>query len=129
MPWRQTSPMDRKVQFIADYLRITLSITAVCERNHVSGQTGDTGIERHLKHVPLGLEERSRQPHSSPQQTPTHVGDAVIELRRHHHSWGAKTRLSTLQQRRHRLPAPEYRQQMAQQFQTWREITGTALAA
>jgi putative transposase len=31
--------------------------------------------------------------------------------------------------RRHRLPAPEYRQQMAQQFQTWREITGTALAA
>ena len=31
--------------------------------------------------------------------------------------------------RRHRFPAPEYRQQMAQQFQTWREITGTALAA
>ena len=31
--------------------------------------------------------------------------------------------------RRHRLPAPKYRQQMAQQFQTWREITGTALAA
>jgi putative transposase len=31
--------------------------------------------------------------------------------------------------RRHRLPAPAYRQQMAQQFQTWREITGTTLAA
>jgi putative transposase len=31
--------------------------------------------------------------------------------------------------RRHRLPAPEYRQQMAHQCQTWREITGTALAA
>jgi putative transposase len=31
-------------------------------------------------------------------------------------------------QRRHRLPAPEYRQQMAQQFQTWQEITGTVLA-
>jgi putative transposase len=31
--------------------------------------------------------------------------------------------------RRHRLPAPEYRQQMAHQFQTWREITGAALAA
>jgi putative transposase len=31
--------------------------------------------------------------------------------------------------RRHRLPAIEYRQQMAQQFQTWREITGTVLAA
>jgi putative transposase len=31
--------------------------------------------------------------------------------------------------KRHRLPAPEYRQQMAQQFQTWREITGTVMAA
>jgi putative transposase len=31
--------------------------------------------------------------------------------------------------RRHRLPAPESRQQMAQQFQTWREITGMAMAA
>jgi putative transposase len=31
--------------------------------------------------------------------------------------------------RRHRLSAPEYRQQMAQQFQTWREITGTVMAA
>jgi putative transposase len=31
--------------------------------------------------------------------------------------------------RRHRLPALEYRQQMAQQFQTWREITGLAVAA
>jgi putative transposase len=31
--------------------------------------------------------------------------------------------------RRHRLLAPAYRQQMAQRFQTWREITGTALAA
>jgi putative transposase len=31
--------------------------------------------------------------------------------------------------RRHRLPAPEYRQQMARQFQTWRQITGTVIAA
>ncbi len=31
--------------------------------------------------------------------------------------------------RRHRFSAPEYRQQMARQFQTWREITGTTLAA
>jgi putative transposase len=31
--------------------------------------------------------------------------------------------------RRHLCSAPEYRQKMAQQFQTWREITGTAKAA
>jgi putative transposase len=31
--------------------------------------------------------------------------------------------------RRHRFPAPEYRQEMAHRFQIWREITGTPLAA
>jgi putative transposase len=31
--------------------------------------------------------------------------------------------------RRHRIPAPAYRQQMAQQFQMWREITGVVMAA
>ncbi len=30
MPWSQTSPMDQKTQFIADYLRDSLSITELC---------------------------------------------------------------------------------------------------
>jgi putative transposase len=31
--------------------------------------------------------------------------------------------------RRHRLPARAYRQEMTRRFQTWREITGTTMAA
>ncbi len=31
--------------------------------------------------------------------------------------------------KRHRLPAPEYHQEMAQRFQIWQEITGPAMAA
>ena len=30
MPWRETSPMDQKTQFIADYLRDSLSIAELC---------------------------------------------------------------------------------------------------
>jgi putative transposase len=30
--------------------------------------------------------------------------------------------------RRHRLPAPAYRQVMAQRFRMWHEVTGTAAA-
>jgi putative transposase len=55
MPWRHTSPMDQKTQFIADYLRRTLSITELCERYNVSHKTGYKWIERYLKHGPLGL--------------------------------------------------------------------------
>ena len=54
----------------------------------------------------MGLEERSRQPHSSPHQTPRHVVDAFIELRRHHPAWGAKKLLAILQTRHPSWPLP-----------------------
>jgi putative transposase len=106
MPWRQTSPMDQKMQFIADYLRQTLSIIELCELYGVSRKTGYKWIERYLKHGPLGLEERSRQPHASPHQTPRHVVEAFIELRRHHPAWGAKKLLAILQKRHPSWPLP-----------------------
>jgi putative transposase len=99
MPWRHTSPMDQKTQFIADYLRQTLSMTELCVLYSVSRKTGYKWIDRYLKAGPSGLEERSRKPSSSPHQTPQHVVDALIELRQHHPSWGAKKLLAMLQKR------------------------------
>jgi putative transposase len=99
MPWRHTSPLDQKTQFIADYLRRTLSITELCELYSVSRKTGDKWIERSLTSGPSGLEDRSRKPCSSPTQTPQHLVDAFIELRCRHPSWGAKKLLSILQKR------------------------------
>jgi putative transposase len=99
MPWRHTSPMDQKTQFIADYLRRTLSITELCELYSVSRKTGYKWIERYLTSGPSGLEDRSRKPCSSSNQTPQHIVDAFIELRCRHPSWGAKKLLSILQKR------------------------------
>jgi putative transposase len=56
MPWRQTSPMDQKTQFIANYLRDRLSMT---ELYSVSRKTGYKWVDRYLTHGPQGLEERS----------------------------------------------------------------------
>jgi putative transposase len=99
MPWRHTSPMDQKPQFIADDLRRTLSITELCELDGVSRQTGDTWIERSLTSGPAGLEDRSRKPYFSPNQTPQHVVDAFIEVRCRHPSWGGKKLWSILHTR------------------------------
>jgi putative transposase len=98
--------MDQKTQFIADYLRRTLSITELCALYGVSRKTGYKWIERYLKSGPLGLEDRSRKPCSSPHQTPQHVVEAIIELRHHHPSWGAKKLLSILQRRHPSWPLP-----------------------
>jgi transposase-like protein len=70
MPWRQTSPMDQRTQSIADALRQTRSIVELCELYGVSRTTDDKWIERYLQHGPLGLEERSRKLHPSPNHTP-----------------------------------------------------------
>jgi putative transposase len=106
MPWRRTSPMDQKTQFIADYLRRTLSITELCALYGVSRKTGYKWIERSLTSGPPGLEDRSRKPGSSPHQTPQHVVETLVELRQHHPSWGAKKLLSMLQRRHPSWPFP-----------------------
>ena len=56
MPWRETSPMDQKTQFIADYLRESLSITELCELYGISRNSGYKWIDRYLRHGPAGLE-------------------------------------------------------------------------
>jgi putative transposase len=40
MPWSQTTPMDQKTQFIADYLRQQLSMTELCELYGISRKSG-----------------------------------------------------------------------------------------
>lgn len=107
MPWSVTSSMDQKTQFIADYLRRSLSISELCTQFGISRKTGYKWIDRYLHDGPQGLEDLSRAPYTSPHRTPPHVEAALIELRSHHPSWGAKKLLSVLE-RRHRswsLPA------------------------
>ena len=106
MPWNQTSPMDQKTQFIADYLRERLSVSELCELYCVSRKTGYKWIDRYLQQGPAGLEERSRQPHGSPNATPVHIVAAFVELRTHHPSWGAKKLLSILERRQPRWDLP-----------------------
>jgi putative transposase len=106
MPWRHTSPMEQKIQVIADYLRQTLSITELCALYGVSRKTGYKWIERYLTSGPPGLEDRARTPCSRPNQTPQHIVEAISEVRCRHPSWGAKKLLSILQTRHPRWSLP-----------------------
>ena len=106
MTWSQTTPMDQKTQFIADYLRECLSITELCELYGISRKTGYKWIERYLRLGPHGLEERSRKPGSSPTQTPEYIVRAIIEARQRHPAWGAKKLLSILGKRHPHWPWP-----------------------
>lgn len=100
MPWSQTSPMDQRTKFIADYLRELLSVTELCDLYGISRKTAYKWIERYLREGPAGLEERTRRPQSSPNSTAAEITQALLEARKRHPSWGGK-KLLTLVQRRH----------------------------
>jgi len=100
MPWSQTLPMDQRTQFIADFLRETLSITELCQLYDVSRKTGYKWIERYLRSGPAGLEERSRKPHRSPNATAEEIVAGILDARHRHPSWGGK-KLLTLVHKRH----------------------------
>ncbi len=106
MPWSQTSPMDQRTQFIADFLRETLSVTELCDLYGVSRKTGYKWIDRYLHHGPAGLAERSRRPACSPNATPAEIVEAFLEGRRRHPTWGAKKLLTIVHKRHPRWDLP-----------------------
>src|SRR6188768_518882 len=79
MPWREASPMDQRTQFIADHLRDVLSITELCALYGVSRKTGYKWIDRYVRHGPAGLEEGSRRPRHSPNQTAEEIVSALLD--------------------------------------------------
>ena len=99
MPWRETSPMDQRTQFIADFLRETLSVTELCQLYGVSRKTAYKWIDRYLRLGPAGLEDRSRKPRHSPNETAPEIVRALLEARRRHPSWGGKKLLAIVQKR------------------------------
>lgn len=106
MPWSQTSPMDQRTQYIADFLRETLSVTELCDLYGVSRKTGYKWIDRYLRQGPVGLQERSRRPACSPNATPEEIVQAFLEVRRRHPSWGAKKLLTIVHKRHPRWDLP-----------------------
>src|SRR5262245_49350905 len=106
MPWSQIMPRDQRVQFIADYLRDTLSITELCDLYNVSRKTGYTCVQCYLQPGTIGLEELSRKLRVSPNQPPEAAVAAILAARRYHPSWGAKKLLKILTKKHPRWQWP-----------------------
>jgi transposase InsO family protein len=98
--------MDQRTQFIADFLRETLSVTELCDLYRVSRKTGYKWINRYLRHGPVGLTEHSRRPACSPNATPEEIVQVFLEVRRRHPSWGAKKLLTIVHKRHPRWDLP-----------------------
>lgn len=90
MPWREVSPMDEKVRFIADVQRDEASFVELCARYGISRKTGYKWVDRYEEEGGAGLSERSRRPKSFPRATDSNLVEKVVELRKKHPSWGGR---------------------------------------
>jgi transposase InsO family protein len=91
--------MDQRVQFIADYQRDVFDVAELARRYGISRKTAYKWIDRYAADGPGGLVDRSRRPTRCPHATPAPIVAALLEVRRHHPSWGAKKLLKVVAKR------------------------------
>ena len=96
MVWRETSPMQERIRFVRDFQSGLYVMTELCDRYGVSRKTGYKWLERFDAEGAVGLEERSRAPHSCPHRMPDEIRDALLAARRLHPTWGPKKLLAWL---------------------------------
>lgn len=108
MPWKSSSPMDQKMQFIADYLRGVATMVELSSDYQISRKTAYKWIGRYDADGAAALAEQSRRPHHFPNATSDEVVQALLSKRRRHPHWGAKKLLKLLAQEQPELdwPAP-----------------------
>jgi putative transposase len=94
MPWRETWPMDQRLQFVQEFETGLFTMTELVAQYEISRKTGYKWLERYDGEGALGLRDRSRRPHTSPRTTDPELLAWLRRLRGRHPRWGPKKLLA-----------------------------------
>lgn len=100
MPWRETSPMEQRLEFIREYETELFTLTELAAYHGISRKTAYKWLERYQAEGAPGLVDHSRRPRQSPHATDPALVEALLEVRRRHPRWGPK-KLLAVARRRH----------------------------
>lgn len=106
MPWRESSAMDARVEFVTEVLRGEDSMVALCERYGISRKTGYKWCERFRREGVAGLAERSHAPRQHGRVTPPMIAEAIEALRRRRPTWGSRKLIAWLEAHDPAVPWP-----------------------
>ncbi len=106
MPWKETCPMKERMRFVVTHEADLYAMKEQCERFGISRKTGYKWLERFEEEGPDGLEDRSRRPHRSPNQTAENIQALLIEVRLKHPRWGPEKLLDVVSRRHPELELP-----------------------
>lgn len=105
MPWKETTSMTLRSEFIALAHSQVISVSALARRFGISRKTAYKWLARAAAHEPLT--DRSRRPIASPTRTDSVMTQTVVELRRAHPCWGGRKLQQVLIDRGYaNVPAP-----------------------
>jgi transposase InsO family protein len=90
MPWKESSRMSSRLEFVQLALAPDANMQALCQSFGVSRKTGYKWRDQYLKLGQAGLEDRSRRPHSSPNRSTDTLETAVLALHEKYPCWGAR---------------------------------------
>jgi putative transposase len=97
MPWKETSPMRERLDFLRDHASGLFNFGELCLHYGVSRKTGYKWLKRFGEEGPQGLQDRSRRPHTSPHQIDQRVVDVLLEAKQRHPCYGPKKIKSLLE--------------------------------
>ena len=106
MPWRETSPMEQRLEFVREYESGLFTMTELVAQYGISRKTGYKWLERHDAEGVAGLVDRSRRPHTSPHATDPALMETLVALRRRYPRWGARKLLRIARGRHPRADWP-----------------------
>lgn len=90
MPWKESSIMSQRTEFVEEALRENANIRALCREYGITPRTGYKWLERYKEQGEPGLYERSRCPKHSPHKSSPALEEAVLRVRSQHPSWGGR---------------------------------------
>jgi putative transposase len=101
MPWQEWSPVEQRADFVREYTSGLFTMTELAAQYGISRKTGYKWVAVYEADGVVGLQDRSRRPHHSPQATDEETLALLVAIRRRRPRWGPK-KLLTVAARRHR---------------------------
>jgi len=105
MPWNEVQVSEERLRFAIEASKSERSIAAICREFGITRKTGYLWLQRYQEGGAAAvINERSRRPHHSPQQTSQTVVTALKAARRQRPDWGARKLGRVIAQSHPQLP-------------------------
>jgi hypothetical protein len=89
MPWKVSGVVEKRRQFVEQWLSEEWTMTELCARHGISRQAGYNTLARYQQAGWEGVEERSRAPRRHPNQTAAEIRAADRGTAARAHAMGA----------------------------------------